>query len=334
MWVYEEIIDVGDGVSQKLSDIINDRHENIKYLPGICLPENIVAVPDLEEASHGATLLIFVLPHQFLGKLLPIIKKHADSSCRCISLIKGLDFCPRTLIPQRISETISRGTGFPCGALMGANVANEVALGHVCESTLACDFGNYEINEEIRQIFDTPPSFLVQHVTDVAGAEVCGALKNVIALGAGFVDGLELGGNTKAALLRVGLREMQHFCQLFWQDKDHHKDTVYAQSCGVADLITSCFGGRNRRCAAAFARIREESGALMTEETSGKLWKQIESDLLNGQHLQGTSTAKEVHNILEKKKLLHAFPLMTTIYQIAFQGKPVCTISFGIQSSL
>ena len=90
MWVYEETIDIIPHGPQKLTDYINSHHENIKYLPGIQLPKNVVAMADLQEACKDATLLIFVLPHQFLPKLLPIIRKNAHSSCRGVSLIKGL----------------------------------------------------------------------------------------------------------------------------------------------------------------------------------------------------------------------------------------------------
>lgn len=90
MWVFEEKLTTPDGREQKLTDIINSRHENVKYLPGINLPENVIAVADLATACKGATLLIFVLPHQFLPKLLPVIRKHAHPACRGVSLIKGL----------------------------------------------------------------------------------------------------------------------------------------------------------------------------------------------------------------------------------------------------
>jgi len=90
MWVYEEEVETEDGSIQKLTDVINTQHENVKYLPGIELPNNVKAVPDLAEACDGATLLIFVLPHQFLPKLLPTIREAAHPSCRGVSLIKGL----------------------------------------------------------------------------------------------------------------------------------------------------------------------------------------------------------------------------------------------------
>lgn len=90
MWVFEEMIEQEDGSQEKLTDIINTRHENVKYLPGIRLPENVKAVADLAEACEDATLLIFVLPHQFLPKLLPTIRENAHPACRGVSLIKGL----------------------------------------------------------------------------------------------------------------------------------------------------------------------------------------------------------------------------------------------------
>jgi hypothetical protein len=90
MWVFEETIERKDGSTALLTEVINSQHENVKYLPGVPLPPNVVAVPDLAEACRDATLLIFVLPHQFLPRLLPTIRDAAHPNCRGVSLIKGL----------------------------------------------------------------------------------------------------------------------------------------------------------------------------------------------------------------------------------------------------
>mmetsp|Transcript_37645 Transcript_37645/g.80369 ORF Transcript_37645/g.80369 Transcript_37645/m.80369 type:complete len:439 (+) Transcript_37645:86-1402(+) len=325
MWVFEETVSLDD-TDMKLSEVINTHHENIKYLPGIKLPPNVLAIPDLKEACKNATLLIFVLPHQFLPKLLPIIRENAHGSSRGVSLIKGLDFHTETKLPALISKSIEKamGGGFRCGVLMGANIANEVAKQRMCESTLACDFRNEKFNDMTLQLFNEPPTFRVTRIRDVAGAEACGALKNVVALGAGFVDGCfgGSGGNTKAALLRVGLREMTTFCAMFFQATEQG---TFLESCGMADLITTCYGGRNRRCAEAFAKLQ-----MQDPKACEKQWSDLEDKILNGQKLQGTLAVKEVYALLESRELLDSFPLFCTIYEIAFKGKPVDLIIDGI----
>lgn len=336
MWVYEEDINkssIKSGEEKKLSEIINKQHENVKYLPGIELPFNVKAIPDLTEACRNASLLVFATPHQFLPSLLPTIREASLSSCRGVSLIKGLDFDLESKEPILISETISRsmGDGFECGVLMGANVAKEVAEGRLpCESTLASRFGE-DFDDMVCRAFHSD-GFRVHHIEDVAGAEVCGALKNVIALGAGFLDGLCLRdglqgreGNTKAALLRVGLREIFKFARTFF---DGVEIDTFSQSCGLADLITTCYGGRNRLCAQAFAQ--DHFGLLNQDECQNK-WATIEQELLQGQKLQGTLTSLDVHAVLKARNLLHEFPLMTTIHNIAFDGQPVKTILDGIK---
>ncbi len=84
MWVFEEVID-----GQKLTEIINTKHENVKYLPGRQLPENVVAVPDLLEAAASADILVFVIPHQFLRRALEPLKGKVKEGAIGISLIKG-----------------------------------------------------------------------------------------------------------------------------------------------------------------------------------------------------------------------------------------------------
>ena len=89
----------------------------------------------------------------------------------------------------------------------------------------------------------------VSVVSDTQIVEICGALKNIVACAAGFCDGLKCGDNTKAATIRLGLKEMMKYGEHFYPGGD---PATYFESCGVADLITTCYGGRNRKVSEAF----------------------------------------------------------------------------------
>ena len=439
MWIYDEnvtyhendddlsfMISNGSSSSKKqnhpkiktelLSKIINKHHTNVKYLPSIPLPHNIIAMPLLHEAARDATLIIFVVPHQFLSKemfttLSDVVAQNGN--CRAISLVKGLDFVDLddynsggggnnggavkikrpslisdgVIVKGMMASSLKGSSLFQCGVLMGANVANDLAVAATaispssssssssslssivplpCESTLACNFhessipspsnnDNLTLNQRTLAIFHTPSIFRVKHVRDVAGTEVCGALKNVIALGAGFVDALSssssssssggsTGGNTKAALIRVGLHEMKLFAKRFFGNAV--KDETFLESCGIADLIVTCYNGRNRKCAEEFAHRRQLSTGNQNQhqhqhqnhshtvsETCSDLWTTIEHDLLKGQKLQGTSTCDGVISTLDtlsSSLSSSSFPLMRAIHGIAFLGNPVESILDGI----
>lgn len=299
MWVYEEMI-----AGRKLTDIINSEHENVKYLPGIKLPPNIVAEPDLVAAAKDATLLVFVVPHQFVHGICRSLLGNVHPHARAISLIKGVDV-ERQRGLHLISSVIKEGLGgeMDVSVLMGANLANEVAQEQFSEATIGCY--NDANGEIFRQLLNTS-YFRIRVIHDVHGVELCGALKNVVALGAGFVDGLGMGENTKAAVIRIGLDEMRRFCQLCHESV---RDQTFFESCGVADLITTCYGGRNRRVAEAKVR-------------TGKPIDVLEAEMLNGQKLQGPPTAMEIFNFLAAQGLEKDFPLFTAIYRICHENLP------------
>uniref|UniRef100_A0A8C5CV46 Glycerol-3-phosphate dehydrogenase [NAD(+)] n=1 Tax=Gadus morhua TaxID=8049 RepID=A0A8C5CV46_GADMO len=270
MWVYEELID-----GRNLTDIINSEHENVKYLPGHKLPGNVVAVPDITEAVKGAKVLIFVIPHQFIQRLCEQMKPHVAPGAIGISLIKGIDSGPSGL--RLISDLIRESLEVDVSVLMGANIANEVADQKFCETTIGAQ--NPAHGQLFKELLQTP-NFRITVVEESHTVELCGALKNIVAVGAGFCDGLGFGDNTKAA------------------------------SCGVADLITTCYGGRNRKVAEAFVR-------------TSKSIEELEVEMLNGQKLQGPQTSADVYKILVEKDMVSKFPLFSAVYKICFEGKEV-----------
>lgn len=291
MYVFEEIVD-----GKKLSEIINTQHENVKYLPGFKIPDNVVAIPDPLEAAKDADVLIWVLPHKFVrGACTPLVGKIKPTAV-ALSLIKGFDILPEGGIAL-ISDVLHEMLKIDVSVMMGANLAGEVAAGKFCESTIGSkDPG---VGQMLKNIMQTD-YFRISVVDDIRTIEVCGALKNIVAVAAGIVDGLELGDNSKAAVMRIGLMEMISYAKTFYPES---KLTTFFESCGVADLITTCYGGRNRKIAEAFVRTR-------------KSMEQLEKEMLNGQRMQGPQTAEEVYIMLETKGFLDKFPLLVAVHKV------------------
>lgn len=300
MYVYEEMIE-----GRKLTEIINQEHENVKYLKGFKLPENVVAVADVVETAQDADILIFVIPHKFVPGVCRPLSGKLKPGALGISLIKG--FGEGTdgkfiLISNQIQDLLK----INCSVLMGANLAIEVAQERFCETTIGCQ--NAEDGKVLQQLFQND-NFRVRVVPDRTTVEICGALKNIVACAAGFADGLKWGDNTKSAIIRIGLMEIIRFCRMYYGDG--LKLATFLESCGVADLITTCFGGRNRRVSEQFVLHPEKS--LI----------QLEEELLQGQKLQGPQTAQEVYELLESRNHLDKFPLFVGTHKILLrQVKP------------
>ncbi|KAI9291746.1 NAD-dependent glycerol-3-phosphate dehydrogenase [Neoconidiobolus thromboides FSU 785] len=304
MWVFEEMVD-----GKKLTEIINTQNENVKYLPGIKLPKNVVAYPNLEEAVVGCNVLVFVTPHQFIESICEQIKGKLPKDCKAISLVKGVHVDSKGI--TLISNYISKELGIEVSTLSGANIADEIAIERFSETTIG--YVNEQDGKFYFDLFNTP-YFRVSIVPDVHGVEMCGALKNIVAIAAGIIDGMELGPNTKAAIIRIGLMEMKKFAQVYLEGV---KENTFFESSGVGDLITTCYGGRNRKVAEAHVR-------------TGKSFEELEKELLNGQKLQGTITSKEVNQFLSARNQEDEFPLFTKVYRICYKGLPPSEIVEGL----
>ena len=134
---------------------------------------------------------------------------------------------------------------------------------------------------------------------------MAGTLKNVVALAAGICDGLALGPNTKAAVMRIGLVEMVDVTQRLFPSA--RPATFFAESCGVADLIATCVAGRNRR-----------AGEALALAGGGKTFAEIEEELAVGS-LQGPRTALEVLEVLEARGWDADFPLLASVGRVVRQ---------------
>jgi len=209
MWVHEE-----KHSGRNLTEYINEHHENPVYLPGASLGENLIANNDLIETVRGADLIIFCAPHQFMHGICKQLAaaKVVNRGAKAISLTKGMRV--RAEGPQLISQMVSRILGIDCSVLMGANIAGDIAREELSEAVIA--YTSRDAGVLWQQLFQRP-YFAINLLADVPGAEMCGTLKNIVAVGAGMGDGLGIGPNSKASILRQGLSEMRQFCKV-WRD--------------------------------------------------------------------------------------------------------------------
>lgn len=313
MWVFQE--QIGD---RNLTDIINIEHENVKYLPDVKLPENLVANPDIVDTAKDADLLIFNIPHQFLPRICKQLEGKVSPNVRAISCLKGIEVNEHNckLLSQSITDTL----GIYCGVLSGANIANEVARGRWSETSVAYnvpdDFRGHgeDIDEFVLKELFHRSYFHVRVIKDVVGASIAGALKNVVACAAGFVEGAGWGDNAKAAIMRIGLKETIHFASYYEkfgiQGASPDYKTFTEESAGVADLITTCSGGRNVKVARYMIENKCDAWAA-------------EAKLLNGQSSQGIITVKEVHKLLQNFGLQDEFPLFEATYAVIYENADV-----------
>ena len=304
LWVHEEIFE-----GEKLSSIINQTRENKKYLPGIILPKNVYAIPGLEDACKDVTILVFVLPSSFLENILNKVVRVCNKDTIAVSLIKSIYLDDK---PVLVSSLIRKY--FSTSVLMGANIAMDVAKEQLTESTLG---GISKDTSRLLPLFNNK-NFIITCTEDYVGVEAFGGLKNIVAIGAGFSDGLELGCNTKATIIRIGLKEILRFCKYYFSPIDQN---TILESCGIADIMTTCYGGRNRKCAEEF--IRNPTN-----------WYELEINILKGQKLEGIYTCEKVYKILSKDNLLNKFPLFHSIYKISFENDEPMNILQAIPLSV
>jgi len=313
LWVFEETVN-----GRNLTDHINCDNCNIKYLPGFSIPHNVRASSDLDSLSSQADIAIFAVPRKFLPNILQRMKGKIKSSVVALSLIKGLDFhgARPKLVSDMIRTVLSESSvPIAVAVLMGANVATDVMRDEFVESTLAAEA---EIGKSLHALLDSE-TFSVELCSDVGGVELCGALKNVVAMGAGFCDALGNGSSSKAAVMRRGLQEMSSLGVLLVPG---FQEQTLLRSCGVADVVASSYGGRNRLCAKEFATRRLQQKQPVN-------WDDLKRELLDGQELEGLATCQDLHRALAELGVSEKFPLFARIYEIACEGAdPHCIFSW------
>jgi glycerol-3-phosphate dehydrogenase (NAD(P)+) len=216
------------------------------YLPGLRIPENVRIVSDLDSVIDGARMLLGVVPSKHARALYRRIVPQLDPSTTFVSATKGIE--NGTLL--RMSEVFREIAGRPAkvAVLSGPTFAREVASGEPAAVVIAAD--QADIAASVQAAF-SGPTFRLYTNSDVIGVEVGGALKNVIAIGAGVVQGLGMGNNTQAALITRGLAEITRLAVAMGA-----RPMTLAGLAGLGDLVLTCGGelSRNRRVGIELAR--------------------------------------------------------------------------------
>lgn len=229
---------------REVAEELRARRENKDYLPGVALPAYLYPTADPEEALEGAELAVVALPSKALEetlRALPLAPWY-------LSATKGLFFQEGRL--RTPSEVVEDLTDRPVAVLSGPNHAEEVARFLPTASVAA---GPWELAKRVQELF-SGPTFRVYTSGDRRGVELGGALKNILALAAGMVDGLRLGDNAKAALLTRGLREMVRFGTALGGEEA----TFYGLS-GLGDLLATAYSLHSRNRGAGERLVRGEA---------------------------------------------------------------------------
>ncbi len=218
--------------------ICSDR-ENTDYLPGIRLPDAVLATSDAEEALDGSDIVVLAVPSQSLrdnlGRWAPLLPPNTT----LLSLMKGIELGTT----KRMSEVICEVTGAGpdrVAALSGPNLAREIAEEQPAPQVIACpDTGR----AEAVQAACKTPYFRPYTNPDLVGCELGGAVKNVIALACGMMEGLGFGDNTRASLITRGLAETARLGMALGGEL-----TTFAGLAGLGDLVATCSSplSRNR----------------------------------------------------------------------------------------
>lgn len=232
---------------RELAAHLDGEHENPDYLAGFTLPRALRATASLEEAVSGAALVIMAVPSHGFRAVLGELAPHMGAHTPVLSLAKGLEQGTQLRMTEVVAEV---APGHPAGVLTGPNLAREVVAGQPAATVVA--MADECIAGQIQDLLRTD-TFRVYTNPDVVGCEVAGATKNVLAIAAGILDGLEFGDSSRAALITRGLAELGRLGVSMGGER-----MTIAGLAGVGDLVATCTSplSRNRTVGVELGRGR------------------------------------------------------------------------------
>ncbi|MBL8020896.1 MAG: NAD(P)-dependent glycerol-3-phosphate dehydrogenase [Leptospirales bacterium] len=289
VWIWARNKDISRGISEQ--------HENIKYFPGIKLPDNIKSSPDMAECLKGTELIVVGIPSQSLTSVIRENINILPEGVPMVSAAKGIDRETLRLVSEIFEEELPGKYHKYLSYLSGPSFAKEILK--KVPTVVSIASRNEDVAKQVQQMF-AHTWFRTYWTPDVTGVEVGGALKNVIAIAAGVSDGLGLGHNTRAALITRGLAEITKLGV-----KKGADPLTFLGLAGLGDLVLTCTGDLSRNRTVGFklgqgmklkeilAEMNQVAEGVVTTESAFLLAKKLGVEM---------AITEQVHELLYKDK--------------------------------
>jgi len=271
--------------------------ENTPYLPGILIPPAISVTSDIGGAVQGADMLVAAVPSQFVRSVIAAVPPHALDRATIVNVAKGVEVGTLMTMSEVFRDVLP---GFPAGriaTISGPSHAEEVSRG--IPTTVVAASTSIDTARLVQGAFMVP-AFRVYASTDLRGVELGGALKNVIAIAAGIVEGAGLGDNTKAALMTRGIAEITRVGVRMGAEL-----RTFTGLSGIGDLMVTCMSrhSRNRHVGVEIGR--------------GRLLKEILGDMV--MVAEGVETTRSARELALRVGV--EVPIINEVHNILFEGK-------------
>jgi len=284
--------------SEQLAQMARDR-ENRKFLPGYGLPDELAFEGDDERIMAGADLIVSAVPCQFMRRIWSRLRDHVPERVPIVSVAKGIEngtlFRPTEILAELLVSVRHGGLA----ALSGPTIADELARKLPATACAACC--DEQLARRVQRTFSLP-WFRVYSNTDIVGVELAGAMKNIIAIAAGIIDGTGSGDNAKAALLTRGLAEIARLGIAMGA-----RPKTFSGLTGLGDLVTTCISptGRNRS-------FGERIGKGQTAEQARGATESV---------VEGIATCESVVALARRYGV--EMPITQAVHEVIFEDKPV-----------
>ncbi|WP_273753856.1 NAD(P)H-dependent glycerol-3-phosphate dehydrogenase [Bartonella sp. MM73XJBT.G] len=277
---------------------LQEQRCNQVHLPDIQFPENLFPEASLKTAITASDNILIAVPSHVFHQVLYNIQPYLDQYSRVIWATKGLEQGTGRLLQEVAREIL--GEKVPLAVFSGPTFAKELAIGWPTAMTIAAsDVG---FGKELQQLFHCDKSFRVYKSSDMIGVQLGGAVKNVIAIGAGISDGMGFGANARIALITRGLAEISRLGGTMGAEL-----STFMGMTGLGDLVLTCTDNQSRN---------RRFGILLGKGIDIK-----EAEKQIGQVVEGYLNTKEVYTLAKRIGL--EMPIVEQIYQILYCGKNI-----------